>query len=174
MNLSLLLDMAVEGFGERTVVGRAETGLSAARLRELSVGGAAVIRATRAHAVVYLAVNGPVFPVALFAAARAGVPLVPVNYRLGGEQLAALLATHPGAIGIAGTDGVARLRGEVDHVFAGRARFLRALYGNKERASARVDHPQTPAGAPTVVKLIPSTRVAHQVIAGLQTLAVGG
>jgi acyl-CoA synthetase (AMP-forming)/AMP-acid ligase II len=50
---------------------------------------------------VYLAVNGPAFPVAMFSAARAGVPLVPVNYRLGREQLDGLLANHPRALGIA-------------------------------------------------------------------------
>jgi acyl-CoA synthetase (AMP-forming)/AMP-acid ligase II len=101
MNIAMLLDMAADGFGERVVVGHAEDGLTAARLRELSIGGAGVVRAAGADAIVYLAVNGPAFPVALFAAARAGVPLVPVNYRLGTEQLDALLANHPGALGIA-------------------------------------------------------------------------
>jgi acyl-CoA synthetase (AMP-forming)/AMP-acid ligase II len=47
---------------------------------------------------VYLAVNGAAFPVALFAAAYAGVPLVPINYRLGAEQLADLLGRHPRAL----------------------------------------------------------------------------
>jgi acyl-CoA synthetase (AMP-forming)/AMP-acid ligase II len=101
MNISMLLDMAVDGFGERTVVGRAEDGLTAAQLHALAVGGAQVVRDAGADAIVYLALNGPAFPVALFAAARAGVPLVPVNYRLGAEQLDALLANHPRALGIA-------------------------------------------------------------------------
>jgi acyl-CoA synthetase (AMP-forming)/AMP-acid ligase II len=102
MNIAMLLDMAAEGFGERIVVGPERDGLSVARLSELAYGGAQLIRATGADALVYLAVNGPAFPVALFAAARAGVPLVPVNYRLGAEQLDALLANHPRALGIAG------------------------------------------------------------------------
>ncbi|KOU58956.1 AMP-dependent synthetase [Streptomyces sp. MMG1533] len=101
MNVSMLLDMAAEGFGERVVVGRAEDGLTASGLRALSAGAARLVRAAGADAILYLAVNGPAFPVALFAAARAGVPLVPVNYRLGGEQLDALLANHPRALGIA-------------------------------------------------------------------------
>nr|WP_246325073.1 AMP-binding protein [Petropleomorpha daqingensis] len=90
--------MAADGFGDRVVVGPREGGLTASRLRELAVGGAAAVRAAGADAVVYLAVNGPAFPVALFAAAYAGVPLVPVNYRLGADQLAALLARHPRAL----------------------------------------------------------------------------
>lgn len=101
MNISMLLDMAVDGFGDRVVVGTRDAGISTSRLKELAVAGAEVIRECGADAVVYLAVNGPAFPVAMFAAARAGVPLVPVNYRLGREQLDALLANHPRALGIA-------------------------------------------------------------------------
>ncbi|MEE2033235.1 class I adenylate-forming enzyme family protein [Rhodococcus chondri] len=101
MNLTMLLDMAADGFGDRIVVGSRDLGISAARLQELSVAGAAAIREAGADSVVYLAVNGPAFPVAMFSAARAGVPLVPVNYRLGREQLDALLANHPRALGIA-------------------------------------------------------------------------
>src|SRR3954469_8920549 len=102
MNLGLLLDMAADGFGDRVLVGRRDGGLTAAQLRGMAAGGAQAIG--DADAIVYLAVNGPAFPAALFAAARAGVPLVPVNYRLGAEQLDKLLANHPRAFGIAGTD----------------------------------------------------------------------
>jgi acyl-CoA synthetase (AMP-forming)/AMP-acid ligase II len=101
MNVSMLLDMAADGFGERIVVGTREAGLSAARLRELAAGGAALVADAEADAVLYLAVNGPAFSVALFAAARAGVPLVPVNYRLGAEQLDSLVANHPRALVVA-------------------------------------------------------------------------
>src|SRR3954468_22137944 len=103
MNLSLLLDMACAGFGDRVVIGRRDGGLAPVRLRELAAGGARLIADAGADAVVYLAVNGPAFPVALFAAARAGVPLVPVNYRMGAEQLDALLSNHTAAFAIAGT-----------------------------------------------------------------------
>ena len=100
MNLSMLLDMAVDGFGDRVVVGRRADGLTAGRLRELARGGASAVTSSGADAIVYLAVNGPAFQVALFAAAYAGVPLVPVNYRLGQEQIDSLLANHPRAYGI--------------------------------------------------------------------------
>jgi acyl-CoA synthetase (AMP-forming)/AMP-acid ligase II len=100
MNLTMLLDMAADGFGERVVVGSRDDGLTAARLRELAVGGARAVQDAGAKAIVYLAVNGPAFQVALFAAAYAGVPLVPVNYRLGAEQVSQLLANHQDAYGI--------------------------------------------------------------------------
>lgn len=100
----MLSDMAAEGFGDRIVIGRTDDGLSARRLRELAAGGARLVNDAEADALVYLAVNGPALPVALFAAARAGVPLIPVNYRLGDAQLDALLANHPRALGIADTE----------------------------------------------------------------------
>ncbi|MDL9938071.1 class I adenylate-forming enzyme family protein [Gordonia sp. ABSL1-1] len=101
MNIGLLLEMAAGGFGDRVVIGSRSGGITAAGLDAKSKSGAEVIRAAGADAVVYLAVNGPAFPVAMFAAARAGVPLVPVNYRLGREQLDSLLGNHPQALGIA-------------------------------------------------------------------------
>jgi acyl-CoA synthetase (AMP-forming)/AMP-acid ligase II len=104
VHLTLLLDMAVDGFGDRVLAGRKSGGITAAQLAARSHSGAALVRERRAEAVVYLAVNGPAFPVALFAAARAGVPLVPLNYRLGQRQLDALLAQHPKALGIADPD----------------------------------------------------------------------
>jgi acyl-CoA synthetase (AMP-forming)/AMP-acid ligase II len=101
MNLTMLLDMAVDGFGDRVLVGRREAGLTAGGLRAFAVGGARVARDADADAIVYLGANGPAFHVALFAAAYAGIPLVPVNYRLGEGQLEQLLANHPGACVVA-------------------------------------------------------------------------
>ena len=101
MNVSMLLDMAAEGFGDRVVLGGREANVTAAQLRARAAVAAETIRHTGADAVVYLAANGPAFPVALFAAARAGVPLVPLNYRLGRDQLDRLLAGHKRALGIA-------------------------------------------------------------------------
>jgi acyl-CoA synthetase (AMP-forming)/AMP-acid ligase II len=102
VRLTLLLDMAADGFGPRVLAGRRSGGITAAELARRSHSGAALIRERAADALVYLDVNGPAFPVALFAAARAGIPLVPLNYRLGQRQLDALLAKHPKALGIAG------------------------------------------------------------------------
>jgi acyl-CoA synthetase (AMP-forming)/AMP-acid ligase II len=98
MHLTMLLDMAAEGVGDRGVVGTAGAAISAVELRDRALRGARLIREREADALVYLAPNGPAFPVALFAAAYAGVPLVPLNYRLGEDQLGKLLARHPRAL----------------------------------------------------------------------------
>jgi acyl-CoA synthetase (AMP-forming)/AMP-acid ligase II len=102
MNLVMLLDMAADGFAARTVVGNRTTGYTAAHLRRLSLGGAAAIREAGAETLIYIDVNGPAYPVALFSAAHAGVPLVPINFRLGAGQLLDLLAKHPRSVVIAG------------------------------------------------------------------------
>lgn len=101
MRLPLLLDMVADAFGDRVLVGSHDSGLTAQELRERVDSAAADLVASAADSVVYLALNGPAFPVALLAAGRAGLPLVPVNYRLGKEQLDSLLAHHPFAFGIA-------------------------------------------------------------------------
>jgi acyl-CoA synthetase (AMP-forming)/AMP-acid ligase II len=110
VRLTLLLDMAADGFGHRVLAGRKSGGMTAAQLAARSHSGARLVRERGADAVVYLDVNGPAFPVALFAAARAGVPLVPLNYRLGQQQLHALLTRHPKALGIAGPGALESLR----------------------------------------------------------------
>src|SRR5512145_852578 len=82
MNLMMLLEMAAAGMGERTT--HAElfegAGRAAARIRELGVERVSV-----------LDVSSPAVPLALFASAWAGRPFVPLNYRLTGPELDALI-----------------------------------------------------------------------------------
>lgn len=92
MNLSTLLDMAAEAFGERIAVVCGEQRWSYAALRAAAINAAAAIRASGAQHVVLLDVNSPAAPVALYAAAYAGIPYVPLNYRLTAAEINALLA----------------------------------------------------------------------------------
>jgi acyl-CoA synthetase (AMP-forming)/AMP-acid ligase II len=101
MNLRTLLDMAAEGVGDHTVVGTADHRVSAVGLRTAAYRGAALLTESGATALLYVATNGSAFPVAMFAAAVAGVPFVPINYRLGESQLSSLLAQHAGAFVVA-------------------------------------------------------------------------
>jgi acyl-CoA synthetase (AMP-forming)/AMP-acid ligase II len=95
MNIAMILEMAASA-GDRPAVVAGDRSLSAARLLDLA--RAAAERFRRYPAVLYLGTNHLAYPVALFGAAIAGVPLVPLNYRLGEEQLSALEARHPGAL----------------------------------------------------------------------------
>ena len=101
MHLTMLLDMAAEGFGDRQVVGITAAGMTAHELRGRALAGARLLERGGADALVYVAANGPAYPVAMFAAAYAGLPLVPLNYRLGEAQLGHLLNRHPRALVIA-------------------------------------------------------------------------
>lgn len=101
MHLTTLLDMAVEAFGDRVVMGRRNGGLCPREVREQARGGAQELRSAGATALLYLGENGPSLAVALFAASYAGVPLVPVNYRLGRSQMLGVLERHPAAIAVA-------------------------------------------------------------------------
>jgi acyl-CoA synthetase (AMP-forming)/AMP-acid ligase II len=91
----MILEMAASA-GDRPAVAADGASLTAAELLDLSHAAAA--RFGRYPAVLYLGTNHLAYPVALFGAALAGVPLVPLNYRLGQEQIDSLLARHPGAL----------------------------------------------------------------------------
>lgn len=170
MQLSLLLDMAVDGFGDRVVLGSRADGLTPCQLQVLALGGAGLAQEADADAIVYLAVNGPALPVALFAAGHAGVPLVPVNYRLGTEQLDGILARHPKALVIA--DAGSRIPGRTpDQFLADAARTTQgssALVG--EDAPAVVIYTSGTTSAPKGVLL----RAAHLVSYVFGTVEFGG
>jgi acyl-CoA synthetase (AMP-forming)/AMP-acid ligase II len=92
MNLAMILDMVAEGMPDRVLIGDRDRGLTGAQLRAKAQAGAEYLAASGADRLVYLGPNGPTFPVALFAATLAGVPFLPLNYRLGEEQLAEVMS----------------------------------------------------------------------------------
>ena len=98
MNLFTLLEMAADAMGDRIAISHGERDLSYAELVAAARRAAAQVRAAGATRLAYLAVNGPAAPAALFGAALAGVPYVPINYRLTDAEIAALLARIPGAL----------------------------------------------------------------------------
>ncbi len=94
MTLLMLLEMIASAFGDRRAIGTAASGLTYAELLARAGAGAEVIRGHGARHVAYVGTAGASFPVALFAAAWAGVPFLPLSYRLSDEQLRELLANH--------------------------------------------------------------------------------
>jgi acyl-CoA synthetase (AMP-forming)/AMP-acid ligase II len=102
MDLGLVLEMATSAVGDRVLVQDGDRRLGAAELDRLATAAAERFRAAGADAVVYVGTNGTAYAVCLFGAARAAIPLVPLNYRASSEQLAQLLAAHPGAIVVSG------------------------------------------------------------------------
>jgi acyl-CoA synthetase (AMP-forming)/AMP-acid ligase II len=98
MHLGLVLGMAAGGFGDRTAISAAGESITYQGLADRSWAASATFAERGVPSVVYLGSNHLAYPVALFGAAGAGIPFVPVNYRLGDDQLKAQLAAHPGAL----------------------------------------------------------------------------
>jgi acyl-CoA synthetase (AMP-forming)/AMP-acid ligase II len=104
VNVLTLLEMAATGMPGRVGVGRlkpagaAPVGLIYPALLDRARCGAGLLAARDADELVYVGVNADDFAVALFAAAWAGVPLIPLNYRLSRDALGRLLAHHPNAL----------------------------------------------------------------------------
>ena len=101
MNISMILEMAASA-GDRPAVTAEGRSLTASGL--LRLAQAAADRFRRHPAVLYLGANHLAYPVALFGAALAGVPFVPLNYRLGEHQLTGLRDRHLGALVLEGAD----------------------------------------------------------------------
>ncbi len=99
MSISLLLEMAKEAAASadphRTAVVSDDTRLTAADLSALADGGAGVIASSTARHVVYVGTGGAMLPLLLFSAARATVPMTPLNYRLSTDGLRALIDRLP-------------------------------------------------------------------------------
>ena len=106
MNLMMLLDMAMSGHPSRVAIGSGDDGLSYEELYRRAGIAAARIRRDGIGHVAYVGTNSPAFAVAVFASSWAGVPILPINYRLGHEQVTALLDQHEDVLVIA--DEVAR------------------------------------------------------------------
>jgi len=91
MNLIMLLEMAASGFGDRVALQNGDASITYDELYRAAGAAAAEIAASGAETVGLLDVNSLAVPIGLFAAAWAGVPFAPLNYRLTGAELDALV-----------------------------------------------------------------------------------
>jgi acyl-CoA synthetase (AMP-forming)/AMP-acid ligase II len=91
MNLMMLLEMAAAGMGERVAVQCAAERWTHAELFAGAGRLAGLIRDAGVERVSVLDVSSPAVPLALFASAWGGKPFVPINYRLTGAEVDALI-----------------------------------------------------------------------------------
>jgi acyl-CoA synthetase (AMP-forming)/AMP-acid ligase II len=101
MSINVVLDLAAAACPGRVACGSPVGGWTFGELAELAERAASVIADADCEHVAFLGLNGPAFTLAVFAAAKAGVPITPLNYRLPDSQLTALLARIPGALVLA-------------------------------------------------------------------------
>jgi acyl-CoA synthetase (AMP-forming)/AMP-acid ligase II len=99
MNLCLLLEMAVDQDRDRVAVTEVDgVSLTTGQLSDLANSAAKIFRSSGASHIGFCGVNSRALPVALFGAAAASLPFVPLNYRLADEQLRDVASRHDIAI----------------------------------------------------------------------------
>jgi acyl-CoA synthetase (AMP-forming)/AMP-acid ligase II len=131
MNLMMLLEMAAEGMGERTAVVCDRDRWSHA---ELFAGAGRVARRIReagVERVGVLDVSSPAVPLALFGSAWAGRPFVPLNYRLTGAELDALIERVKPVLLITDGDRAGKLAGREGVDVVEREAFLALARGSQ-------------------------------------------
>jgi acyl-CoA synthetase (AMP-forming)/AMP-acid ligase II len=111
MNLMLLLEMASDAMGDRVAIGDRETGLTYAGVFHRAGRATTWLRQRGAERVLYTGVASPAHPIALAAASWAGVPFVPLNYRLADDRLRAMIERQSPAVLLCDAATTARFEG---------------------------------------------------------------
>lgn len=111
MNIVMLLEMAADGMGDRVAVGPQEGGLTYSELLDRARRTASVIAAAGAERVALVDLNSEAVPILLFASAIAGVPFVPINYRLADDKLRSILERVAPAVLVTEPSAAARAEG---------------------------------------------------------------
>jgi len=99
VNTSMLLEMAVDAFGDRVAFGSKAGGMTYQQLLDRAQGAAAWLAPRPDARAAMVDVNSDAVPILFFGSGMASRPFVPINYRLSDEQLGAILArTAPAAV----------------------------------------------------------------------------
>jgi len=114
VRITLLLELAAEAVPERIAVEGPGVAMTYRELYRRARNLASHIASSPVTNVVYLTMNSWQFPTALFAAAAAGKPFSPLNYRLPDQQLRSLVSRLAPAIVVADAATEPRIRGLPD------------------------------------------------------------
>src|SRR3954454_2950789 len=104
MNLAMLLEMAAGAAPERIGIGRLADGYTYEQLFQLAGSAAGWFREQGIERVAYTDVASPALPVALFGSSWAGLPFVPISYRLAEDRRRQLVEGQAPAVVLAGSD----------------------------------------------------------------------
>jgi acyl-CoA synthetase (AMP-forming)/AMP-acid ligase II len=135
MHTALLLEMAAGSFPDRTILGSHTGGMSYEELAAGARGGAAYLAKQGGDTVVFLGLNGPAMPTAIFASALIGEPFAPINYRLADDELRKLLARTAPSVAIVDDDMMPRVKGVPGVVLVTRTEFEAACLNDEHRAA---------------------------------------
>jgi acyl-CoA synthetase (AMP-forming)/AMP-acid ligase II len=124
MNISLFLQMAADADSDRIGLVCGGRRWSYGALLQAARGAARAISQSGCQHVALLDEGSEAAPIALFGAAMAGIPYVPLNYRLADADLGALLKRIAPAYIVGDVDRIARLHPDGAHVLRSRAAFM--------------------------------------------------
>lgn len=124
MNISLVLQMAADAEPERIGLVCGGRHWSYRALMQAARGAAADISGSRCSHVALLDESSEAAAIALFGAALAGVPYVPLNYRLADPDLGSLLSRIAPAYIVGDTGRIERLSPDLGHRIRARTAFL--------------------------------------------------
>ncbi|MGH8530926.1 MAG: class I adenylate-forming enzyme family protein [Nevskiales bacterium] len=144
MNISTILDMAAEAFPDRVALVSGEQSLTYSLLRGKARNAAHAIRNSGARYVAMLDVNSPAIPAAIFGAAYAGVPYVPLNYRLTQTEIDELIERVTPAFLVTSAEFRNRLTARNSVDVMDRAAFFDLPPANADLPDAEID-PRTVA-----------------------------
>jgi fatty-acyl-CoA synthase len=111
VNISMLLEMAADGMGDRIGVGPRASGLTYVDVLDRSRRVATLVKDAGVERLGMVAANSEDVPTLLFGSAIAGVPFAPLNYRLADDRLQAICARIAPAILIAEPEAAPRVSG---------------------------------------------------------------
>lgn len=154
MNIALILQMAADSEPDRVALVCDGRRWTYSALLAAAEGAANIITKSGAAHVALLDESSEAAAIALFGAALAGAPYVPLNYRLADSDLAALLARIAPAYIVGDANRVRRLNPEGGNTTLARAAFV------AEAEAAAGDKPPEPAEGGVAVQLFTSGTTA--------------
>jgi acyl-CoA synthetase (AMP-forming)/AMP-acid ligase II len=133
MNLMMLLEMAASGVEDRVAFKTGEATLTYGELFRAAGSAATLAKDAGAERFAILDVSSLAVPVALFAGAWAGLPFVPLNYRLTGNELDDLLDEVSPSYLVTDADKVAALSSRAADTVIEREAFLESARSGAAR-----------------------------------------
>jgi acyl-CoA synthetase (AMP-forming)/AMP-acid ligase II len=156
MNIALTLQMAADAAPDRIGLVSGARHWSYAELLKASCGAAAFLRRSGCSHVALLDESSEASLLALFGAALAGIPYVPLNYRLADASLAPLLDRIAPAILIGDVERIDRIAPGHKHVLRTRAEFVSVA----QSSAATAEFGDEPPGEAIAIQLFTSGTTA--------------
>jgi acyl-CoA synthetase (AMP-forming)/AMP-acid ligase II len=148
MHTALLLEMAAGACPDRLALGPRAEGITFGELALRARAGAAWLAGQGNGSIVFLGLNGPALPAAVFAAGILGRPFAPLNYRLPDADLRQLLARTAPSVAVVDDDMLPRVAETPGVAIAARSAFEEACRDPALRAA------EPPAGDPDIAVLL--------------------